>query len=130
MKISLKRTGIVFVILCPILFILHSIAWADILFWKTGTIAMVFGIPTTILLWPLSMIPVTPGSNIDGPYFWLPLVCLLLMAWSWLIQHFVNSRLFKKRTSFFGGRFDKNKSSEQCGAEHAPPEGRGEAPRP
>jgi hypothetical protein len=91
MKTSLKRTGIAFLILCPVLFLLHSIAWADIFFWKTGTVAVVFGMPTTIFLWPLSLIPVKPGSPIDGPYFWLPLICLLLLAWSWLIQFLIHT---------------------------------------
>jgi hypothetical protein len=89
MKTSLKRTGIVFLILCPSLFLLHAIAWADIIFWKTGTIAMVLGMPSDVLLWPLSLMPVTPGNPIDGPHFWLPMICVLLLAWSWLIQFLI-----------------------------------------
>lgn len=86
MKTNLKRTAITFLILCPSLFLLHSIAWADIFFWKTGIIAIICGTPTSMVFWPLSLIPVKPGSSIDGPYFWIPLVILIVIAWSWLIQ--------------------------------------------
>ena len=90
MKTNLKRTAITFLILCPSLFLLHSIAWADIFFWKTGIIAIICGTPTSIVFWPLSLIPVKPGSSIDGPYFWIPLVILTVIAWSWVIQWLIH----------------------------------------
>ncbi|MBI5684875.1 MAG: hypothetical protein HZC54_07330 [Verrucomicrobia bacterium] len=86
MKQPLKRMGIIFLILSPSLFVLHSIAWADILVWKTGYVAVICGIPVTVFFWPLTLIPVKPGSSIDGPYLWMPLVFFLLMGWSWLIS--------------------------------------------
>jgi len=96
MKQILKRMGIIFLILCTSLFILHSIAWADILFWKTGYVGIICGIPDTVFFWPLTLIPVTPGSLVDGPYFWLPLVLFLLIGWSWLISFLVHKLKTKK----------------------------------
>ncbi len=92
MNTTLRRTVITFLILCPALFTLHSIAWADIFFWKTGFVAKLFGIPSTVFLWPLTLIHVEPGSPMNGPHFWLPMICVLLLAWSWLIQLMIQKK--------------------------------------
>lgn len=91
-KANLKRTTLIFLILCLTLFLLHSIGWADIVFWRTGIIALVCGVITSIVLLPLYLVPVQPGSFIDSPYFFLPLAILVVFAWSWLISFLMEKR--------------------------------------
>ena len=90
--------GLTFAILCASVFICHEIAWADILFWKTGYIGKICAIPETIFLWPLTLIPVKPGSSIDGPGFWIPVVLLLLIGWSLLICLLIQKMKDKRKT--------------------------------
>ena len=54
--------------MCLTIIIADAIAWTDVMFWKTGVIGIVFGLPSKILLWPLSLVPIKPGSAIATGY--------------------------------------------------------------
>ena len=85
MKTLIIRWVLVLIALVLGVVVCQVVAWADILFWKVGWVAAVLAYPQVILLFPVMQLHVTPGSCLDGPWFYIPLLLLVLSLWSILI---------------------------------------------
>jgi hypothetical protein len=70
----------------------HAVAWADIFFWKVGWIAKILAIPEYVLLLPVVALPITHGSVLDTPWFFMSAIVVsiglwgLLFTWIWSRQ--------------------------------------------
>ena len=74
------------IIIGMIYWLAQCIGWAAILFWKSGVIAISMGVVTTIITWPLFLIPVRPQSFLDTPVFIVPMMILCFLGWAFLIE--------------------------------------------
>lgn len=81
-----------------LIFLCYTIGWADVLFWKTGTIARTLKIPISILLFPIDVLPISPGSLLDIPYFFIPLVIILISMWGYVIAY-IEDKFIQKSNS-------------------------------
>ena len=73
------------VALLAIYILISGIGWADAFFWKTGVIAQGCSIMMSILV-PLDLLPITPGSRLDTPWFFIPAFISALLLWAIVIR--------------------------------------------
>ena len=65
--------------------LIGAIGLADVFFWKTGGIARVCTYIMRILA-PIDLLPITPGSRLDTPWFFIPAIISALLLWAIIIR--------------------------------------------
>ena len=78
-KLSLTTAAIL-----ALYILIVGLGWADVFFWKTGGIARVCTYIMRIIV-PIDLLPITPGSRLDTPWFFIPAIISALLLWAIII---------------------------------------------
>lgn len=102
---KLGRIGLIALSLTGLYLLLNGIGWAAVFFWKFEFIVRCMAVLSFVLC-PLSAIEVVPGSSLDTPLFFIPIMVICFFLWAWGIEAIWNKR--------------KRKHTEQAVAPYVP----------
>ena len=71
--------------LAAVYLLLNGIGWAAVFFWKSEIIAFCVAVPTMVIC-PAGAICVVPGSQVDSPFFFIPLMAVFFLLWAVVID--------------------------------------------
>jgi len=85
---KMKRTK-KFIILTAVMAVMTGvgvgIAEIERTLWQTRFINGIISAINHVLFWPIFALNITPGSTLDTPWFFVPLMVPVLGVWAWFI---------------------------------------------
>lgn len=80
-----KKTIIITCVLAIVTVVGIGLAEIERSMWQTRFINETIGAINHVLFWPLFALNITPGSALDTPWFFIPLMAPVLGMWAWII---------------------------------------------
>jgi len=79
-----KRIILLTVVMATITGMGVGLAQVERYMWQTRYINGSVGAINHVLFWPLFALDITPGSTLDTPWFFVPLMIPILGIWAWV----------------------------------------------